>query len=105
MVIIETSIFTKQVQKLLSEDEYRELQYALVERPAMGQLIVGSGGLRKIRWRSQGRGKRGGVRIIYYWAVSSHQLLMLLIYPKSRQADLTAEQIRILKSIIEETYP
>ena len=105
MVIIETSIFTKQVQKLLSEDEYRELQYALVQRPEMGQLIIGSGGLRKIRWRSRGRGKRGGVRIIYYWAVPAHQLLMLLIYPKSQQSDLTSEQIRILKSIIEETYP
>jgi mRNA-degrading endonuclease RelE of RelBE toxin-antitoxin system len=66
MVIIETSIFTKQVQKLLSDDDYRELQYALVQRPDMGQIIVGSGGLRKIRWRTHGRGKRGGVRIIYY---------------------------------------
>jgi len=105
MVIIETSIFTKQVQKLLSDDDYRELQYALVQRPDMGQIIVGSGGLRKIRWRTHGRGKRGGVRIIYYWAVSSHQLLMLLAYSKSQQDDLTPDQLRILKAMVEDFHP
>ncbi len=105
MVIIETSIFTKLVQQWLSDEDYRELQYALVQRPDLGQLIIGSGGLRKLRWRTKGRGKRGGVRIIYYWAVQPNQLLMLFIYPKSKQADLTPEQIRILRAIVEEEYP
>ncbi len=105
MVIIETSIFTKLVQQWLSDEEYRELQYALVQRPNLGQLIVGGGGLRKLRWRTKGRGKRGGVRIIYYWAVQPNQLLMLFIYPKSKQADLTPEQMRILRAIVEEEYP
>ncbi len=105
MVIIETSIFTKLVQQWLSDEDYRELQYALVQRPDLGQLIIDSGGLRKLRWRTKGRGKRGGVRIIYYWAVQPNQLLMLFIYPKSKQADLTPEQIRILRAIVEEEYP
>ena len=103
MVIIETSLFTKQVQKLLSDEEYADLQAALVQRPDTGQLIVGSGGLRKMRWRLSKQGKRGGVRVIYYWAVRPNQLLM--IYPKSQQEDLTPEQLRVLKTIIEEEYP
>jgi len=67
MVIVETSIFTRQVQDLLSDDEYRSLQITLAKRPEVGALIEGSGGLRKVRWALAGRGKRGGVRVIYYW--------------------------------------
>jgi hypothetical protein len=66
MVIIETSIFTRQVQVLLDDDDYRSLQMTLVLRPEAGGLIPGGGGLRKIRWGAKGRGKRGGVRLIYY---------------------------------------
>ena len=68
MVIIETSIFTHQVQALLSDEEYRQLQMALVLHPEIGAVIPGSGGLRKVRWSIGGRGKRGGVRVIYYFA-------------------------------------
>lgn len=66
MVIIETSIFTRQVPTLLADEEYRELQTALVNRPHLGAVIPGSGGLRKMRWSRPGRGKRGGIRVIYY---------------------------------------
>jgi len=105
MVIIETSIFTRQVQELLSDEEYRELQIALVQRPNAGAVIAGSGGLRKLRWATKGKGKRGGSRVIYYWAVTQDQLLMLFIYRKSEQEDLTREQLKTLKKIIEEEYP
>ena len=104
MVIIETSVFTHQVQKLLDDDAYRELQLALAEHPEMGAVMVGSGGLRKVRWAVQGRGKRGGVRVIYYWAVEQNHLLMLLMYPKSERSDLTREQLKILRRIVEEEY-
>ncbi|RME49182.1 MAG: hypothetical protein D6796_05280 [Caldilineae bacterium] len=104
MVIIETSVFTRQVQKLLRDEEYRQLQMALAQRPDMGAIIVGSGGLRKVRWSVQGRGKRGGVRVIYYWAVKQNRLLMLLIYAKADQDDLSHEQLQILKKIVEEEY-
>ncbi len=67
MIIIETPIFTKQVLSILSDDDYRLLQQVLLERPDAGNVIPGSGGLRKLRWAVEGRGKRGGVRVIYYW--------------------------------------
>ena len=105
MVIVETSVFTRQVQKLLSDDEYRELQVALINDPGMGQIIVGSGGLRKVRWRGSGRGKSGGTRAIYYWAVSPDQLLMLLIYSKNERADLSRDQLKVLRTIVENEYP
>jgi mRNA-degrading endonuclease RelE of RelBE toxin-antitoxin system len=104
MVIIETSVFTRQVQKLLDDETYREFQIALAERPDMGAVTKGSGGLRKVRWAAQGRGKRGGVRVIYYWAVEQERLLMLLMYPKSERDDLTREQLKILRKIVEEEY-
>jgi len=105
MVIIETSVFTRQVHELLEDDDYRKLQTALVNRPNTGSVIRGSGGLRKVRWALPGRGKRGGVRVIYYWAVEQEQLLMLFIYPKNERDDLTPAQLRILRRIVEEEYP
>lgn len=105
MVIIETSIFTRQVRDLLSDEEYRELQIALVKRPDAGSTIKGSGGLRKVRWAGKGRGKRGGVRVIYYWAVTPDPLLMLLIYSKSERDDLTLDQLKTLRRIVEQEYP
>jgi hypothetical protein len=105
MVIIETSLFFRQVQKLLSDEEYSKLQTELVNRPDTGVTISGSGGLRKLRWGLEGRGKRSGARVIYYWAVAQDQLLMLLIYPKNVQDDLTPEQVRMLRQIVEAEYP
>ena len=105
MVIIETPVFTRQVQDLLEDDDYRLLQVALINRPDLGAVIRGSGGLRKVRWNLPGKGKRGGVRIIYYWAVSQDQLLMLFMYPKNVRDDLTPAQVKILKQIVEKDYP
>lgn len=66
MLIIETPIFTKQVLAALTDDEYRRFQNMLLERPEAGKVMSGGGGLRKIRWAAEGRGKRGGIRVIYY---------------------------------------
>ncbi len=68
-------------------------------------MIKGSGGLRKIRWAIKGRGKRGGVRVINYWAVAQEQLLMLLMYAKNERDDLSPDQLKILKKIVEDEYP
>src|SRR5215475_5704450 len=97
MVFIETSVFTRQVLSLLADEEYRELQRFLAERPGAGALIKGSGGLRKVRWAPEGRGKRGGVRAIYFWAVEPEQLLMLLMYSKNERDDLSAGQLKTLR--------
>ena len=104
MVIVETSIFTKQVQKLLTDEEYRQLQSDLANRPDIGAIIPKSGGLRKVRWGYRGQGKRSGVRVIYYWAVSQEHLLMLLMYPKNVQDNLSTNQLKVLKQIIEDEY-
>jgi len=93
MVIIETSVITRRIRDLMSDGEYSELQDALVKRPDMGDLIPGSGGLRKVRWGLEGHGKRGGVRVIYYWAVNAAQIRMLYVYSKGRQENLTKQQL------------
>ncbi|MBI3242826.1 MAG: type II toxin-antitoxin system RelE/ParE family toxin [Chloroflexi bacterium] len=105
MVIVETSVFTRQVLELLTDDEYRKLQVVLANRPSAGDLIKGSGGLRKIRWAIAGRGKRGGARVIYYWAVKQERLLMLFVYPKNERDDLSAAQLKLLRTIVEDEYP
>jgi len=91
--------------ELLSDDEYRLLEVALVARPDAGRLIRGTGGLRKVRWAAKGHGKRGGIRVIYYRHVAGSRLLMLLAYPKSAQDDLTPRQRAMLRKIIETEYP
>lgn len=70
-------------------------------RPDIGDLIKGSGGLRKIRWSQNSKGKRGGVRVIYYWVVCEDQVYMLYVYPKGKQVDLSPEQLKQLKLIVE----
>ena len=102
MLFIETPVFTNLVTELLPDDEYRKLQLALVLRPEAGKIISGSGGLRKIRWKSGGSGKRGGLRVIYYWDVPVEAIYMLLIYKKSKQEDLTPNQLKILRNLIKE---
>jgi len=99
---IETPIFTHELKGLLSDEEYRSIQLALLFRPEQGPLIPRSGGLRKMRWRIRGKGKRGGVRLIYYWDKPAETIFMLFIYPKSEREDLTASQLRILSKLVRE---
>jgi len=104
MVILETSIFTRLVTELLSDFEYSELQQALLDNPERGDVMRGTGGLRKLRWRYGSKGKKGGIRSIYYWAKSDEQILMLYMFKKSERDDLTNEQCKILRKIVEEEY-
>lgn len=85
----------------MSDEQYRELQEALVNRPDLGNLIQGSGGLRKVRWKLEATGKSGGIRVIYYWVVNDDQLRMLYVYPKGKQENLTSEQLAALKAVVE----
>ena len=104
MQFIETSIFTRQVTALISDDDYGQLQSALAAHPDMGAIIPHSGGLRKVRWSMIGRGKRGGVRAIYYWVIAADQILMLFMYPKNERDDLTPQQLKVLREIVEKEF-
>lgn len=104
MEIAETAVFTRQVEDLLDPERYRLLQLKLADLPERGTVIPGSGGLRKVRWQGSGRGKRGGTRVIYYWARERHLILMLLAYAKKDQDDLTADQLKVLRRVVEEAF-
>lgn len=88
----------------MPDDIYRDLQEALWINPTLGVLIPRSGGLRKVRWQLPATGKRGGVRVIYYWYEPKVQLHMLLAYGKSDQVDLTPKQLKLLKTLVEREF-
>lgn len=102
MEFIETPVFTKLITKLISSEDYHLLQLQLSIRPESGDLIKGSGGIRKVRWAESGRGKRGGIRVIYYFIKEDDQIYMLYAYPKSKKDDLSADQLKQLKQLVEE---
>lgn len=101
MIFIETPVFTDDLLKLLSDEEYAEFQEFLALNPTAGEVIQQTGGLRKIRWGSKGKGKRGGVRVIYYHVMANSQIRLLLIYQKGIQDDLTEAQKKVLRAINE----
>jgi mRNA-degrading endonuclease RelE of RelBE toxin-antitoxin system len=105
MVIVETRVFTKRIRELLDDETYRALQLHLVLHPSAGTVIPAGGGLRKVRWGGFGRGKRGGVRILYYRNSATDRLLMLFAFAKNERADLTPEQKRRLRQLIESEFP
>ena len=98
---VETPVFSSQLQGVLSDDDYRALQLAIALRPEQGDLIPGSGGLRKLRWGLRGKGKRGGLRVIYYWDSDEDGIYLLFLYPKNKQEDLTPDQLKRLRRIVE----
>ena len=101
VIFKETSIFTKEIVRLLPDADYKMLQTALMLRPDAGALIRGGGGLRKIRWNLPGRGKRGALRVIYQW--DRHDVVfMLLPYEKNEQENLTAGQLKLLRGVVKE---
>ena len=104
MELIETSTFTRQITALLGDEEYGGFQSRLAANPQLGPLIKGGGGIRKIRVAVGSRGKRGGARVIYYWAVRRDLILLLYAYPKNVTADLTAKQVSQLATVVKEEF-
>lgn len=100
MKFVETPVFTGDVRDALTDEEYRQLQLALLFRPEQGALNRGGGGLRKIRWRRKGRGKRGSLRIIYYWHPRDQAIYLLMLYEKSDQDELTPNQAKTLSALV-----
>jgi len=99
MEFIETSIFTKLIYTYLTDDEYVGLQGFMLKYPEAGKIVPGSGGVRKLRWSIAGKGKRGGVRVIYYFKKHEDEIWMLTIYGKSETENIPAH---ILRQIAEE---
>src|SRR5437764_6173289 len=98
---IETKLFTRLVQEYLSDDEYQELQKLLIEQPEAGDVVPGSGGVRKLRWRAPGRGKRGGYRVIYFARVERGVIWMLTMYPKNVADKIPAHVLRAIREEVE----
>lgn len=98
MIFIETSKFTELLPSYLSDDEYRGFQTYLLQKPDAGDIVRGTGGVRKVRWAASGKGKSGGVRVIYYWKQSDHEIWMLTIYGKSERETIPSH---LLKKIAE----
>ncbi len=101
MIFIESALFTKYLRDYLEDNEYRELQNFLIDQPDSGDLIQGTGGLRKLRWNLHNKGKRGGIRIIYYWRVAEDQIYFFTLYAKNEIEDLSDDDKKKLRQMLE----
>lgn len=104
LTLVETPTFARRRPDLLGDEEYRLAQLALAKDPRLGDLIPGGGGLRKVRWELEGRGKSGGARVIYYWAVAPGVILLLYIYAKNERDDLSKDQLKALAKAVREEF-
>lgn len=104
MELVETATFTRQITALLGDEEYRAFQTRLAANPQLGAIIKGGGGVRKVRVAIGSRGKSGGARVIYYWVVRRHLIVMLFAYPKNVTADLTPKQVSQLARVVKEEF-
>lgn len=100
MVFIETPVFTRLVTAGLTDEDYGAFQEWLAGRPDVGTAIRGGGGIRKVRWALPGRGKSGGIRVIYFWRVNQAQILLLTLYAKNERTDLSDAQVRQLAKYV-----
>jgi mRNA-degrading endonuclease RelE of RelBE toxin-antitoxin system len=101
LIFKESKAFERSREEHLDDEEFRALQSALLDNPEAGVLIRRTGGLRKLRWNAEGTGKRGGLRIIYYLAWALESCLLLIVYRKGAQDDLTPEQERVLMRLVQ----
>lgn len=99
---VETKLFTRLVLRYLSDQEYSELQLTMITDPDAGNVIPGSGGVRKLRWRLSGRGKRGGYRVIYFVKRTSRVFWMLTMYPKNVSDNISPEVLRQIRMEVQD---
>ena len=97
-----TRPYERAIRKLLSEDARREMEAAIVAAPGAAPVVRGTGGIRKLRWAGSGRGKRGGIRAIYFWCAAPGAVYMLTAYAKADRDDLTAADRKALARLVAE---
>ena len=102
MIFIELTPFVAFRNEYWTDEDLRALQSFLLVRPDAGDLIRGGSGLRKLRWAAQGRGKRGGARVIYYWQSEHNHIYLIHGYVKSEREDLTPQQVKLLADLLKE---
>lgn len=102
VIFIETPPFERLRADYFGDEHYRLLQVWLMANPEAGDMIRGSGGIRKLRWGTEGRGKRGGLRIIYYYMSAQSYIYFLTLYSKSEVSDLSRDEIKILRKLVEQ---
>ena len=104
MEFFESSAFSQCLADYLDDDSYRALQRHLSRQPESGDLIPGTGGFRKLRWRDPRRykGSRGGLRVIYYYYSSDHQIWFATIYAKDEAADLSPREKKALRAVVDQ---
>lgn len=100
MIFIESEAFEQLRQRYLDDDQYALLQAALMANPDAGDLTPGAGGVRKVRWAVDGKGKRGGLRVIYYWVTQRGHILLITLYRKSEVTDLTPKERKALGAFV-----
>jgi hypothetical protein len=101
ITFIETRIFTRRISGLIADDDFAEFQAELAQNPGNGPVIEGTGGLRKVRWKLKGKGKSGGLRIIYLYVRVRNQIHLVFVFTKDESDDLTSGQKKQLKSIVD----
>ena len=101
LTVIETPTFSRLAADYWTEDERGAFAAFIASHPEAGNVVPGSGGLRKVRWSRQGTGKRGGVRVIYYNRLANGEIWLLLIYAKSAQENIPAHILRAIKAEVD----
>jgi hypothetical protein len=100
MIFVELTPFAAFRERIWSDEQFSEFQEYLAMAPAAGALIPRGGGLRKVRWLAQQRGKRGGARVIYYWSARANCIYLVHGYAKSSRDDLTKRELRTLRGLL-----
>jgi hypothetical protein len=100
ITVAETSLFVRQSEAVWKSEERLEFIDFIASNPEVGDIIPGAGGVRKVRWSRQGSGKRGGVRVIYFYHNTEIPLYLLMVYAKARQENLSADEARVVRDLV-----
>jgi hypothetical protein len=102
ITVVESTAFARQASAIWSQAEYETFVTYIAANPEVGDFVPGTGGVRKLRWRRPGTGKRGGTRVIYYYTTPAWPLYLLKVYAKNAQSDLSADEIQAYRKMTDE---